>query len=411
MGCYWLVRNWMRRDARLANYCHRPNVKYMCARSCSTCGEVCADDPQYVFELNDDPGVYENCAWITEIPSQIELRREENCDDVGEFCPEACGFCPDPISQNPSMPPSDQPSKSPTVRPSSSPSIIPSSQPTNVPSSAPSVRPSVDPTTTPSRVPSERPSADLSDQPSAEPTLLPTQVPSNAPSKETTGLPSSTPSDQPSSAPSLPCVHCGSTLINFDDVDLSTPPYYAEYTNEIMYMDNLGALHGDDFQTLFPEYPGISKSVVSVENAGTIYYPDDGALMVCPEGTFDMISLYANSITGVSTSLKFEAYDELYQIVDDISVAFVNDDSTLVTFPSTFEHIRAVAISNADEVAIGLDDIDLFINAPCILEAGDLSETAMDFIDMFHRDGHGNNEPKTFLGFEYDERYSNGRNG
>lgn len=207
------------------------------------------------------------------------------------------------------------------------------------------------------------------------------------------------------------CNYCGGALINFDDVDLSAPPYYAEYTNEIMYMDNLGALHGDDFQTLFPEYPGISKSVVSVENAGAIYYPGDIALMVCPDGTFDMISLYANSITGVSTSLKFEAYDELYQIVDDISVAFVNDDSTLVTFPSTFEHIRAVAISNADEVAIGLDDIDLFINAPCILEAGDMSETTMDFIDMFERDGHGNNGPKTFLGFEYDERYSNGRNG
>jgi len=207
------------------------------------------------------------------------------------------------------------------------------------------------------------------------------------------------------------CAYCGSALIDFDDVDLSDPPYYSEYTNDIMYMDNMGAFHGDDFQSLFPEFPGISKSVVTDSNAGAMYYPGDITLMVCPEGTFDMISMYANSITGVSTSLTIEAYDELFVVVGDTSVAFTNDDPTLITFPSTFENIRAVTISNPDEVAIGLDDIDLFINSPCFVDGADMSQSVLDFIGMFNieDDGVGVGTPKTFLGFTYDARFSNPR--
>jgi len=199
------------------------------------------------------------------------------------------------------------------------------------------------------------------------------------------------------------CGYCGNFLVDFNDVDLSAAPYYAEYTNEIMYMYNMGALHGDNFQSLFPEFPGIAKSVVSVENAGAVYYPGDITLMVCPEAAFDMISLYTNSITGVSTTLTIQAFDVDYQYVDEMSIPLVDDDSTLVTFPSTFENIRAVSIYNADEVAIGLDDIDLFIYAPCFGEEGDMSQAAMDFIYMFQdNDVPGIGQPKTFLGFNFD---------
>jgi len=198
------------------------------------------------------------------------------------------------------------------------------------------------------------------------------------------------------------CGYCGNFLINFDDVSLSDPPYYDEYKNEIMYMENLGAFHGEDFQSMFPEFPGISKSVVSVENSGAIYYPGDIALMVCPEGTFDMISLHVNSITGVATSVEIVAYDELYEFVDEAVILLTNDETSSVSLPSSFENIRAVSISNGDEVAIGLEDIDLFINSPCFIEMGVVSAAAMDFIGSFASSPDPDGEPKTFLGFDYD---------
>lgn len=198
------------------------------------------------------------------------------------------------------------------------------------------------------------------------------------------------------------CRFCTGLLLDFDDVELTESPYYSNYTSDIIFMDNLGVFHGDNFQALFHEFPGIAKAVNSGDNAGAIYYPDQPALFICPEGNFDMVSMFVNSITGNSTLLKIEAFDDLYEYVDEVDVSLILDDVSSVTFRSTFNNIRAVSISTDDGLPIGFDDIEIFINAPCFGETGDLSVEAMDFLDMFQPDDIPGGPPKTFLGFNYD---------
>lgn len=68
-------------------------VKYQCPRSCQTCTETCENDPDYVFELiNVEKN--QTCSWIDRNPGKAEVRRLNYCfAEVGEFCPDACGFC------------------------------------------------------------------------------------------------------------------------------------------------------------------------------------------------------------------------------------------------------------------------------------------------------------------------------
>ncbi len=120
--CDWLTKNLKQRATRTAKYCPRPNVRYMCAESCSTCEEECTDVPTYVFAMKNFPDKYQDCAWIVTTPRSTETRRKRYCNDVGAFCPEACGFCPTNMPMPPSQPTGI--SMRPTVRPTVSPTKL-----------------------------------------------------------------------------------------------------------------------------------------------------------------------------------------------------------------------------------------------------------------------------------------------
>mmetsp|Transcript_5227 Transcript_5227/g.6015 ORF Transcript_5227/g.6015 Transcript_5227/m.6015 type:complete len:214 (-) Transcript_5227:1176-1817(-) len=106
VDCTWLTENPSEEAVRVATYCLRPDVQYQCTHTCYACDEECADNPTYEFRqliLN----VFRNCTWITESPDLIEVKREGYCDEIGLFCPDACGFCPvREVTTSPSFAPS-----------------------------------------------------------------------------------------------------------------------------------------------------------------------------------------------------------------------------------------------------------------------------------------------------------------
>ncbi len=112
VDCSWLTDNPSEEAVRVATYCLRPDVKFQCTHTCNACDEECADSPTYEF-LQLILNVYKKCAWITESPNLIEVKREGYCDTIGLNCPDACGFCPArEVTMSPTLTPSVVPSSS-----------------------------------------------------------------------------------------------------------------------------------------------------------------------------------------------------------------------------------------------------------------------------------------------------------
>ncbi len=89
--CTWLTKNDVQADKRIAAYC-TGDIKYSgCPASCGGC-DCPDDDATYTFTLKNFPEVSQDCAWIT--LKNEDVRRENHCGtEVGDYCPNACGFC------------------------------------------------------------------------------------------------------------------------------------------------------------------------------------------------------------------------------------------------------------------------------------------------------------------------------
>ncbi len=92
--CNWIGEKELRRGRN----CNDRNVLLACPQVCGLC---CKDEEDYSFITNQ--GTEKKCAWVAE--SEIRQRRycESNTDNTGNrllktACPEACGYCFDPIN-------------------------------------------------------------------------------------------------------------------------------------------------------------------------------------------------------------------------------------------------------------------------------------------------------------------------
>uniref|UniRef100_A0A7S3VB36 Circumsporozoite protein n=1 Tax=Chaetoceros debilis TaxID=122233 RepID=A0A7S3VB36_9STRA len=218
-SCAWLTASKADAPIRINKYCPLPEVRYQCAVTCDACGEECADDPSFTFELFSIPGTYKDCTYIQE---SVETRGEIYCSLFGFSCVESCGYCPPrytsapsvssipTATQRPSKKPSTIPSQTHSENPSFQPSItlIPSTTPSSPPtlSFIPTLRPSIQPSKSlvPSPTPSAKPSLTLS--PSSKPSISPSKSsePSNNPTKFPSLSPSESPTEFPSHEPSIP---------------------------------------------------------------------------------------------------------------------------------------------------------------------------------------------------------------
>ncbi|GFH49632.1 hypothetical protein CTEN210_06108 [Chaetoceros tenuissimus] len=211
--CDWLLSA---DQATRSNICNtNPVVRQACPFSCSVC---CKDNPFYrlfdAYKRMYSCGDIGNNANLQEL--YCDLSRGPYAKKVKETCPEACGYCPAPLtvtslptnepSSLPTNHPSGRPSTIPTIlsssHPSISPTIIPSNLPTNASSSLPTYHSSGQPSTTPTILSSSHPSI----PPTVTPSNLPTNSPSSLPIYHTSRPPSTTPTilsfSQPSVSPS-----------------------------------------------------------------------------------------------------------------------------------------------------------------------------------------------------------------
>ena len=124
------------------------------------------------------------------------------CSSTASEFDESCTVSPtfphnqcidDPLSCNPTNPPTQTPSTFPTKIPSVSPTNHPTSNPSTPPTVLPSKMPSVFPTATPTNDPTSYPTKN----PSKSPSNFPTKRPSNEPSVVPTIHPTITPSKEP----------------------------------------------------------------------------------------------------------------------------------------------------------------------------------------------------------------------
>ena len=72
-SCAWLKESKADAPIRINKYCPLPEVRYQCPVTCDACGEECADDSSFMFELFSIPGTYKDCTWIQE---SVETRGE-----------------------------------------------------------------------------------------------------------------------------------------------------------------------------------------------------------------------------------------------------------------------------------------------------------------------------------------------
>ncbi len=153
-------------------------------------------------------------------------------------------------------------------------------------------------------------------------------------------------------------------LIDFDKIDLYNEPYYANYTNEYIYVHNLVAYFGEGFQSYHPEFPGISEIVISEPNAATPWSPD-ATVFACPTGTFDLKSMFVNSIVDVATYLTITGYDQDGNVVGEEITPFDNDQAKYIQLPGSFINLYAVTMYPSEPLPMGYDNIELIINSPC----------------------------------------------
>lgn len=189
-GCDWLL---LADQATRSNICNTdPTVKQACPFSCSVC---CKDNPFYrLFDANKrmySCGDIGNNANLQKL--YCELSRGPNGSKVKETCPEACRYCPAPLTLT-SLP-TNEPSSLPTHHTSRQPSTTP----TILSISHPSTSPSVTPSNLPTNAPSSLPSQEASGQPSISPTIKFSAHATVNPSAH----PASSPSSQPNSATKL----------------------------------------------------------------------------------------------------------------------------------------------------------------------------------------------------------------
>jgi len=98
--CVWITKNLKKKDARIAKYCERSEIKAQCGDQCnSSCNDnndPCTDDPTYVFSLKWNQGVQQNCAWITKNDKKTNARKATYCNDnsaVRAACRKTCSVC------------------------------------------------------------------------------------------------------------------------------------------------------------------------------------------------------------------------------------------------------------------------------------------------------------------------------
>ncbi|GFH49205.1 hypothetical protein CTEN210_05681 [Chaetoceros tenuissimus] len=100
--CAWLTRNSQQTSDRIAKYCGRNSVKFLCPLSCNACETPCVDDSSFTFQLKNQDKT-KNCSWLLKNQlSCIDAKRiGEYCTSdfeegaVKEACFKSCGQCPD----------------------------------------------------------------------------------------------------------------------------------------------------------------------------------------------------------------------------------------------------------------------------------------------------------------------------
>ena len=88
--------------SRIAKYCGRNSVKFLCPLSCDACETPCVDDSSFTFQLKNQDKT-KNCSWLLKNQnSSIDAKRSgEYCTSdfeegaVKEACFKSCGLCPD----------------------------------------------------------------------------------------------------------------------------------------------------------------------------------------------------------------------------------------------------------------------------------------------------------------------------
>jgi hypothetical protein len=103
--CAWLTKNSQQMSERIAKYCGRNSVKFLCPLSCDACETICVDDSSFTFQLKNQDKE-QNCSWLLKNQlSSIDAKRVgEYCTSdfekgaVKEACFKSCGQCPDDTS-------------------------------------------------------------------------------------------------------------------------------------------------------------------------------------------------------------------------------------------------------------------------------------------------------------------------
>jgi len=91
VDCAWMTKNYKQKDRRISRWCSETNVGFACPLTCGTCTTTCADDATYKFTLINKKVKF--CSWISSNAVKLDIRRKMYCNDHGDRCPEACGYC------------------------------------------------------------------------------------------------------------------------------------------------------------------------------------------------------------------------------------------------------------------------------------------------------------------------------
>ncbi len=157
----------------------------------------------------------------------------------------------------------------------------------------------------------------------------------------------------------------GNHIISFDEVEIFD---YIDYSNDYIITDYTAAFRGQYFK----DYLGFDAITISNSTAGGNRFDDKPAVFTCPQGTFDMYSMYLAPLFGDgggnTTTVEISAFDKDFENVGTMEVDLVDTidvEATRISLPTTFKDLRVVVVWGGFGNYYGFNNIELYIKSEC----------------------------------------------